>query len=83
MSSLGTADLIGLVGVVAYIGAYFSVQVLHWSPASRSVTTLNLVGPICVLISLTKSFNLASFLSQCLWLLLTLAGFWRKPGARG
>jgi hypothetical protein len=39
---------------------------------------LNIVGPACMLASLTESFNLASFLSQFFWLGLTLVGWWRR-----
>lgn len=72
-------DFIGLVGVVAYIVAYFVVQVLRHPPTGRLALVLNLVGPVCLLISLSQSFNLASAVSQCLWLVLTLAGWWRRP----
>jgi hypothetical protein len=78
MSSLGILDLIGLVGVVAYVAAHFLVQVMRRSPAGRTTVVLNIVGPACMLVSLAGSFNLASFLSQCFWLGLTLAGWWRR-----
>jgi hypothetical protein len=82
MSSLGLLDLIGLVGVVAYVAAHFSVQVMHQPPAGRMVVVLNIIGPACILISLTSSFNLASFLTQCFWLGLTLVGWWRHRRQR-
>ncbi|MDZ5456201.1 CBU_0592 family membrane protein [Azohydromonas lata] len=77
MISLGLLDLVGLVGVVAYVAAHFCVQLLHRPPASHMVVVLNVVGPTCILISLAGSFNLASFLTQCFWLGLTLLGWWR------
>jgi hypothetical protein len=78
MSSLGILDLIGLIGVVAYMAAHFMVQVLHHSPAGRPSVLLNIVGPACMLVSLAGSFNLPSFLAQCFWLGLTLVGWWRR-----
>lgn len=78
MISLGVLDLIGLIGVVAYVAAHFLVQVLHHPPGGRSAVVLNIVGPACMLVSLAGAFNLASFLSQCFWLVLTLAGWWRR-----
>jgi hypothetical protein len=82
MSSLGLLDLIGLVGVVAYVAAHFSVQVLHHPPAARLVVWLNVIGPACILVSLIGAFNLASFLTQCFWLGLTLVGWWRNRRGR-
>lgn len=78
MNSLGLLDLIGLVGVLAYVAAHFSVQVMHRSPGSRAVVLLNIVGPACILVSLAGALNLASFLTQCFWLGLTLVGWWRR-----
>lgn len=78
MSSLGILDFVGLFGVAAYVTAHFLVQVLHHSPAGRPAVVLNIVGPACMLASLTESFNLASFLSQFFWLVLTLVGWWRR-----
>lgn len=82
MSSLGLLDLIGLVGVVAYVAAHFSVQVLHQPPAGRMVVVFNIIGPVCILISLMGAFNIASFLTQCFWLGLTLVGWWRQRQRR-
>ncbi|KZE28886.1 hypothetical protein EV683_11369 [Crenobacter luteus] len=70
-------DLIGLIGVIAYLAAYFGVQLMGWSPQSPRYFALNLAGPACILVSLLHSFNLASFVTQCTWLVLTLFGGWR------
>lgn len=75
---MSPTDLIGLAGVAAYVVAYFVVQVLHYPPHGRTPVVLNLIGPVCLLVSLSQAFNLASAISQCLWLLLTLAGWWRR-----
>ncbi|PZX34047.1 conserved hypothetical protein; putative membrane protein [Cupriavidus phytorum] len=78
MASLGLTDATGLVGVAAYVAAHFAVQVLHKSPTGRLAVVLNVIGPSCILISLAGAFNLASFLTQCFWLALTLLGWWRN-----
>jgi hypothetical protein len=78
MASLGLTDATGLVGVAAYVAAHFAVQVLHKSPTGRLAVALNVIGPVCILVSLTDAFNLASFLTQCFWLGLTLLGWWRN-----
>ncbi len=71
------ADLIGLLGVAAYMSGYFAVQVLGHPPNGRLAIALNVIGPICLLVSLSQQFNLASAIAQTLWLLVTLAGWWR------
>ncbi|WP_439669327.1 Permease [Cupriavidus necator] len=83
MASLGLTDATGLVGVAAYVAAHFAVQVLHKSPTGRLAVVLNVIGPSCILISLTGAFNLASFLTQCFWLGLTLLGWWRRNRRAG
>lgn len=83
MSGLGLFDVIGLVGVVVYVAAYFCVQVLNHSPTARLAVALNVIGPLCLLVSLAGAFNLASFLSQCFWLALTLIGWWRSRRLHG
>lgn len=75
-------DYIGLVGVVAYVAAHFCIQLLHQPPTGRLVVLLNVVGPACILVSLTSSFNLPSFLTQCFWLGLTLMGWWRSRAGK-
>ena len=82
MTSLSFTDVTGLVGVAAYVCAHFAVQVLHKSPTGRLAFALNVVGPACILVSLTGAFNLASFLTQVFWLGLTLVGWWRRRGSR-
>ncbi|MBV8045711.1 MAG: cyclic nucleotide-binding protein [Paludibacterium sp.] len=77
-------DLIGLVGVTAYLAAYFGVQLMGWRTNSAGYLALNVFGPLCILVSLAHSFNLAAFVTQCAWLAITLFGgwrAWRKNGA--
>lgn len=78
MASLGLTDATGLVGVAAYVAAHFAVTVLHKSPAGRLAVALNVIGPVCILVSLIGAFNLPSFLTQCFWLGLTVLGWWRN-----
>lgn len=75
---MSVTDLIGLVGVAVFVVAHFFVQVLRRPPSGDLVIALNLIGPLCMLVSLSRNFNLASFVSQWVWLLLTLAGWWRR-----
>jgi hypothetical protein len=83
MNTFGLLDVVGLVGVVVYVAAYFCVQVLNHSPRGRLAVALNVIGPLCLLASLADTFNLASFLSQCFWLVLTVIGWWRNRRLHG
>lgn len=82
MLGLSLLDVLGLLGCAAYVAAHCLVQVLHWPPSGRAVVLLNVAGPALMLVSLAGAFNLASFLSQCFWLVLTLAGCWRRRQGR-
>lgn len=77
-------DVAGLCGVAAYIGAYFSVQIGRLKPESTAYSMLNLIGPLLVLVSLTDTFNLASFIAQSFWVAITLLGLFTRyrAGAR-
>ena len=48
------------------------------SDLGRLAVALNVIGPVCILVSLTGAFNLPSFLTQVFWLGLTLVGWWRR-----
>lgn len=78
---MSLSDLIGLAGVAIFVVAHFAVQVLQRSPRSDLVIGLNLVGPVLMLVSLSQNFNLASVISQIVWFVLTLAGWWRRRHA--
>lgn len=81
MAGLSLLDALGLLGCAAYVAAHYLVQVLHWPPVARTPVLLNILGPALMLVSLAGAFNLASFLSQCFWLALTLLGCWRRRQA--
>jgi hypothetical protein len=76
-------DVSGLCGVAAYIGAYVGVQIGRLKPESVSYSALNLIGPLLVLVSLTDTFNLASFVAQAFWVAITLFGLVRRYRAGG
>ena len=71
-------DVIGLIGVVLYVGAYAGLQVGFFALSDVSYSALNAVGGIAVLYSLIWSFNLAAFVTQVLWFVFTVVGFIRS-----
>lgn len=71
-------DMIGLVGVVAYLSAYGLLQLGALKVEDNRYALLNALGALLILYSLIYDFNLASFVTQSAWLLLTAVGFVRS-----
>ena len=72
-----TPDAVGLFGVVLYVGAYGGLQLGRLRLAGTSYTALNVAGGLAVIFSLLWSFNLASFVTQVLWLIFSVVGYLR------
>ncbi len=75
-------DVIGLLGVVFYVGAYAGLQLGRLDLADARYTILNAAGGLAVLFSLVWSFNLAAFVTQVLWLAFTVVGYLRTRRGR-
>lgn len=67
-------DVVGLFGVLFYIGSYGALQLGRINGHSLLYSGLNATAAILVLISLYKDFNLASVLIQITWISVSLAG---------
>lgn len=76
-------DLIGLVGVVLILLAYFLLQAEKLAADQLRYPALNLVGAVLILISLTKTFNLASFVIEICWVGISLYGIVKILRRRG
>jgi len=72
------SDVIGLIGVALYVGAYGSLQLGILELSDLRYSVLNAVGGIAVIYSLVWNFNLAAFVMQVLWLAFTVIGFVRS-----
>lgn len=70
-------DVIGLFGVVAYVSAYAMLQLEKLRGSDNLYLLLNGAGSVLILVSLSHSFNLPSFITQSLWLIFTIVGFLR------
>ena len=70
-------DVVGLLGVLIYIGSYFVLQ-LGWVRGQGYLyPAMNIAAAICVLISLTANFNLASATIQITFILISIVGMTR------
>ncbi len=76
------ADLVGLVGVAAYLLAYGLLQLGRLTFDDGRYALLNAVGSIAILYSLIFDFNLPSFVTQTAWLAFTIIGFVRARARR-
>jgi hypothetical protein len=71
-------DFIGLIGVAAYLSAYGLLQLGALKVEDNRYALLNALGAILILYSLFFDFNLASFVTQSAWLMLTALGYIRS-----
>ncbi|WP_404293620.1 cyclic nucleotide-binding protein [Microvirga sp. RSM25] len=71
-------DVIGLIGVAAYLSAYGLLQLGALKVEDNRYALLNALGAILILYSLFFDFNLASFVTQSAWLMLTALGYIRS-----
>lgn len=67
-------DVIGIIGVSFILISYLLLQIDRIEPKSVSYSLLNLVGAFLILISLYFAFNLASFIIEIAWLLISAYG---------
>lgn len=71
---LSLTDLIGIFGVALIVIAYILLQVEKMDAKDLSFSILNSIGALMILISLIYDWNLASFLMEFIWLMISLYG---------
>ena len=70
-------DIAGLVGVVLIVIAYLLLQLGKLRSTAVSYSLLNALGAALVMVSLYFAFNLAAFLMEAFWFLISLFGLVR------
>lgn len=70
-------QILGFVGMLFVVGAYFLLQIEKIASNSLSYQIINLIGAILLLISLCFHFNLGSFLIEIFWIFITLFGIYK------
>ena len=71
-------QIIGFIGMVFIVYAYFLLQIKKYTITSFSYQLLNLIGAILLLISLCVHFNLGSFIIEVFWIIITLYGMYKN-----
>jgi len=76
------ADIVGLTGSALFIAAF---AYANWATSLNKIAfnAANLVGAALLLISLSVTFNLASFVLEAAWAVIALAGLVAAIRARG
>lgn len=83
LAQITWTDWIGLVGTVIILAAYFATQVRYLSSDDLAFPVANLIGAALILFSLWYDFNLASFLLEVSWVLISLVGIVSAIRSRG
>jgi len=78
VSDLLILDAVGLLGVFFYLWSYGALQLGRLDGNSLKYSILNSIAAALVLISLYKSFNLASALIQIMWITVSAVGICRQ-----
>ncbi len=80
--SLTWFDLAGFIGVVLIVIAYLLLQLNKLPSSAPSYSLLNAIGALLVIVSLLFDFNLAAFLMEAFWFLISLLGLTRSLMSR-
>ena len=75
-------DWVGLLGTLMVLGAFFLLQAGRLTGTSLVYQLLNLFGAAGVLVSLAGTFNLAVFLLELTWVLISGYGIARSFRSR-
>ena len=75
-------DLAGFIGVVLIIAAYLLLQLEKLPSSSPRYSLVNAAGALLIIVSLIFAFNLAAFIVEAFWFLISLVGLWRSLSAK-
>jgi len=71
------ANILGNIGVVCFLVAYYLLQKGRVAYTSALYLLLNLAGSILLLISLMVHWNLPAFLLEAAWALISIYGIYK------
>lgn len=83
MIDYGWHDLVGNIGVVMVIVTYLGIQTGRMSVDDKVYSSLNALGAVLILVSLTVDFNLSSFIIEVVWLSISIYGLIRHRPTGG
>ena len=71
-------DLVGSVGTLIVVAAYFATQMRYLNSDELLFPIANLGGSLLISFSLIFNFNLASALMELFWIAISLVGIVRR-----
>jgi len=75
-------DIAGVIGSVIVIVAYFATQAGWFAVNDPRFAWANLVGAVLIIVSLLMDFNLAAFIVEIFWFLISVFGLARYYAQR-
>jgi len=75
--TLAWYDIVGFVGTLMILGAFFLLQAGRMSGNGAAYQWLNLFGAAAILVTLLGKFNVAVFVLESAWVLVSAYGLWR------
>lgn len=75
-------DLVGLVGVILILIAYYLLQAEKYSASDSGYLKLNVIGSALLLFSLCYNWNLSSVIIEIIWLVISVWGIFRSNRQR-
>jgi len=77
MVGLAIHDVAGIAGSLLVIVAYFATQAGWFGASDPRFAWANLVGAVLIIFSLTVDWNLAAFVMEIFWILISVFGLAR------
>ena len=70
-------DAVGISGVAIILIVYYLLQIERMKSDDLIYSVTNLIGALLIVVSLNYRFNLASFVIEVFWILISLIGIVR------
>ncbi len=72
--NLSLPELTGILGVIVIIIAYILLQLEKMDAKDLGFSVLNTLGALLIIVSLLYDWNLASFIMESTWMMISLYG---------
>ena len=70
------ADIVGIIGDILVILAFFLIQTGRINSSDLSYPLLNIIGALGILFSLTHHWNLPAFIIEFAWIIISIWGIY-------
>ena len=70
-------NIIGVIGVTIIVSAYFLLQLDRINSKGFWYSFLNAFGSLMIIYSVFYNWNLASFVIEFFWILISIYGLWK------